>query len=88
MKFVRFSVVAAVLVCTSAAAAPGDAGSDTSARARTSAGDEKLFGQAQRAERSYRHRLARLRRLRHLAQEHDDAQRLAARRGSSGFAVI
>ena len=77
MNIVRFSVVAAVLVCTSAAAAPGVAASDSSTGTRMSAGDEELFGQAHRAERTYRHRLARLRRLRHLAQEHGDAQRLA-----------
>jgi hypothetical protein len=77
MNIVRVSMVAAVLVCTSAAGAPRAAGSDTSTATRATPGDEEVMQRARHAETTYRHRLARLRRLRHLAQEHGDAERLA-----------
>ncbi|MHC4785751.1 MAG: hypothetical protein ACYTE6_07270, partial [Planctomycetota bacterium] len=77
MNIVRFSVVAVALLCTTAAGAPGAEGPETSAGAGVTAGDEALFRQAHHAELTYRHRLARLRRLRHLAQEDGSAERLA-----------
>jgi hypothetical protein len=77
MNIARFSVVTAVFLCTSAAGSPAADSSEAITAARVKAGDEALFSQAHDAEAAYRQRLAKLRRLRHLAQEDGSADRLA-----------
>ena len=78
MNIVRYLVVVAAVLIGGTGTGPVSAASpDSSAEVRTPETQETLFRRAREAEWSYRHRLARLRRLRHLAREHQDAQRLA-----------